>query len=97
MSKARSAPDHVIIIVIFLLLAIGVLMVYSASAAFAFHKYQDSFYLQSGSFCLQPWGYCVCFSFQGALYDWEKMARPFFSDLCWLINSRVNSRRWDFT
>ncbi|MBA4494247.1 stage V sporulation protein E [Paenactinomyces guangxiensis] len=44
MNKMRTAPDFVIVAAIFLLLAIGVVMVYSASAAFAYHKYGDSFY-----------------------------------------------------
>lgn len=44
MNKVRTAPDFVIITAILLLLAIGVIMVYSASAAFAYHKYGDPFY-----------------------------------------------------
>jgi cell division protein FtsW len=44
MHKPKSAPDFYIITSIFLLLTIGVVMVYSASAAFAYHKYGDSFY-----------------------------------------------------
>lgn len=44
MAKPRSAPDMVIIIVILLLLTIGVIMVYSASAAYSHHKFGDSFF-----------------------------------------------------
>lgn len=79
MSKARSAPDHVIIIVIFLLLAIGVLMVYSASAAFAFHKYQDSFYFAKRQFLFAALGILCMFLIAGSNpYDWKKWAKPFF-------------------
>ncbi|MDR6224800.1 stage V sporulation protein E [Desmospora profundinema] len=44
MPQSRNAPDPVIITVIFMLLAIGVVMVYSASAAYSLHKFGDSFY-----------------------------------------------------
>jgi cell division protein FtsW len=42
--KRNPSPDFVIVAAILLLLSIGVLMVYSASAAFAYHKYGDPFY-----------------------------------------------------
>ncbi|MCR8998287.1 FtsW/RodA/SpoVE family cell cycle protein, partial [Brevibacillus laterosporus] len=44
MSKVRSAPDFVIVFVTLLLLGIGIVMVYSASAVFAQHKFQDPYF-----------------------------------------------------
>ncbi|WP_274651854.1 stage V sporulation protein E [Paenibacillus humicola] len=44
MAKARSAPDMWMIVSILLILAIGLVMVYSASAVLAFHQFGDSFY-----------------------------------------------------
>lgn len=44
MAKARSAPDMWMLISILLILAIGLVMVYSASAVLAFHDYGDKFY-----------------------------------------------------
>lgn len=44
MRKARSGPDSILLITTLLLLAIGVIMVYSASAVLAFHDFGDSFY-----------------------------------------------------
>ncbi|WP_308638914.1 stage V sporulation protein E [Paenibacillus silvisoli] len=44
MAKARSAPDMWMIISILLILAIGLVMVYSASAVLAFHEFGDKFY-----------------------------------------------------
>ena len=44
MTKARSAPDPWILISTLSILAIGVVMVYSASAVLAFHDYGDYFY-----------------------------------------------------
>lgn len=44
MAKARSAPDMWMIISILLILAIGLVMVYSASAVLAFHDFGDKFY-----------------------------------------------------
>ncbi|NGQ93717.1 stage V sporulation protein E [Brevibacillus sp. SYP-B805] len=44
MSKVRTAPDFVIITATLLLLGIGVVMVYSASAIYALNKYHDAYY-----------------------------------------------------
>lgn len=44
MQKTRMSPDFVIVSAVLLLLTIGVMMVYSASASMAFHKFGDSFY-----------------------------------------------------
>ena len=44
MARARTAPDLWMIIPTLLILAIGVIMVYSASAILAFHDFGDSFY-----------------------------------------------------
>ncbi|MBO9604966.1 MAG: stage V sporulation protein E [Paenibacillaceae bacterium] len=44
MGKARSAPDFVLMAATLMLLAIGVVMVYSASAVLAYHDFGDYFY-----------------------------------------------------
>ncbi|WP_028611224.1 stage V sporulation protein E [Paenibacillus harenae] len=44
MAKARSAPDIWMLAAIGLILAIGLIMVYSASAVLAFHEHGDRFY-----------------------------------------------------
>jgi len=44
MGKARSAPDIWIVVSTILILTIGIVMVYSASAVLAFHQYGDWFY-----------------------------------------------------
>ncbi len=44
MTRARTVPDLWIIIPTLLILTIGVIMVYSASAILAFHDFGDSFY-----------------------------------------------------
>lgn len=44
MAKIRTAPDMTIAASTLFLLAIGVIMVYSASAVLAFHEYGDTFY-----------------------------------------------------
>jgi cell division protein FtsW len=44
MARARTAPDLWLIIPTLLILTIGVIMVYSASAILAFHDFGDSFY-----------------------------------------------------
>ncbi|MNO15195.1 Lipid II flippase FtsW [compost metagenome] len=44
MSKSRTAPDYWLLASILGLLAIGIVMVYSAGSVLAFHDYGDSFY-----------------------------------------------------
>lgn len=44
MAKARSSPDFVIIAATLLLLAIGVVMVFSSSAIISYHKYNGDYY-----------------------------------------------------
>ncbi|MCM3626445.1 stage V sporulation protein E [Paenibacillus glycanilyticus] len=44
MAKARSAPDVWMIVSIALILTIGLVMVYSASAVLAFHEFGDKYY-----------------------------------------------------
>ncbi|WP_282941530.1 stage V sporulation protein E [Paenibacillus sp. RC67] len=44
MAKARSAPDVTMLVCTMMLLAIGVVMVYSASAVLAFHEFGDLYY-----------------------------------------------------
>lgn len=44
MSKSRTAPDFWLMASILGLLAIGIVMVYSAGSVLAFHDYGDSFY-----------------------------------------------------
>ena len=44
MSTKRSTPDFILIITTFLLLAIGLIMVYSASAVWADYKFDDTLF-----------------------------------------------------
>jgi cell division protein FtsW len=74
MKQMKHAPDFVIIIAILLLLAIGVLMVYSASAAFAYHKYGDAFYFAKRQFLFAALGVFLMFIVANIdpkkFYDW---------------------------
>lgn len=56
MSKARSTPDFLIIFSSLALLSIGILMVYSASAVLAHHKYDDYFYFAKRQFLFAALG-----------------------------------------
>ncbi|MFN2746123.1 MULTISPECIES: stage V sporulation protein E [Bacillus] len=44
MQTKKTSPDFLLVIITLLLLAIGLIMVYSASAVWATHKYDDSFF-----------------------------------------------------
>lgn len=79
MSKARTAHDFVIVIVIILLLSIGVLMVYSASAAFAYHTYDDPFFFAKRQFLFAALGVFFMFFIAGVdPNQWKRWAKPGF-------------------
>lgn len=61
MNPKSQTPDIVIVVAIVLLLTIGVLMVYSASAAFAYHKYDDAFYFAKRQFLFASLGVFLMF------------------------------------
>lgn len=44
MGSKKKAPDFVIICTVLLLLSIGIIMVFSSSSVWAFHRYKDSLY-----------------------------------------------------
>jgi cell division protein FtsW len=74
MKQVKHAPDFVIVIAILFLLSIGVLMVYSASAAFAHHKYGDAFYFAKRQFLFAALGVFLMFLVTNIdpkkFYDW---------------------------
>ncbi|SFX26930.1 cell division protein FtsW [Thermoactinomyces sp. DSM 45891] len=77
MQKTKKSPDFVIVVAILLLLTIGVMMVYSASASMAFHKYGDSFYFAKRQLLFAALG--VFFMFLVTNVDRKKlydMAKP---------------------
>jgi cell division protein FtsW len=78
MLKTRTTPDFVIVTVILLLLTIGVIMVYSASAAFAHHKYGDSFYFAKRQLLFAALGVFLMFIIANInpkqFYDWAQPA-----------------------
>ncbi|SFJ04583.1 stage V sporulation protein E [Thermoflavimicrobium dichotomicum] len=76
MLKTRTTPDYWIVAAILLLLTIGVVMVYSASAAFAYHKYGDSFYFAKRQFLFAALGVFLMFVVANIdpqkFYEWAK-------------------------
>lgn len=76
MSKAKSAPDIWIIISTLLLLTIGVIMVYSASAVLAYHEFGDWFYYLKRQFLFAVLGIVAMFFTMNVDYwVWKKYAR----------------------
>jgi cell division protein FtsW len=76
MGKARSAPDIWIIITTLLLLTIGVIMVYSASAVLAFHEFGDWFYYLKRQLLFAVLGVLAMFFTMNVDYwVWKKYAR----------------------
>lgn len=77
MAKTRSVPDLWMIVAIIGILAIGVVMVYSASAVAAFHDYGDSYYYVKRQLLFAVLGVCAMFVTMNVEYTtWRKYAFP---------------------
>jgi cell division protein FtsW len=75
--KARSAPDVWMLISIFLILAIGLVMVYSASAVLAFHDFGDKYYYLKRQLIFAVLGIVALFFTMNVDYRvWKKWATP---------------------
>lgn len=76
MGKARSAPDVWILISTLLLLTIGVVMVYSASAVLAYHEFGDWFYYLKRQLLFAVLGIIAMFFTMNMDYHvWKKYAK----------------------
>lgn len=77
MAKTRSVPDLWMIAATLGILAIGVVMVYSASAVAAFHDYGDSFYYVKRQLLFAALGIAAMFFTMNVEYTfWRKWAGP---------------------
>ncbi|MBB6673220.1 stage V sporulation protein E [Cohnella nanjingensis] len=77
MAKSRSAPDIWMIVATIGILAIGVIMVYSASAVAAFHDYGDKFYYVKRQLLFAALGVAAMFVTMNVDYDrFRKWALP---------------------
>ena len=75
MVKARSAPDIWLLISILLILFIGLMMVYSASAVLAFHEFGDKFYFLKRQSIFAGLGLMSMFFMMNVNYSvWKKWA-----------------------
>jgi cell division protein FtsW len=76
MPKVRSAPDVILLFSTLALLAIGVVMVYSASAVLAFNEYGDSFYYLKRQIIFAVLGlFAMYFMMNTDYWVWKKFAK----------------------
>ncbi|GLX68264.1 stage V sporulation protein E [Paenibacillus glycanilyticus] len=76
MAKARSAPDVWMIVSIALILTIGLIMVYSASAVLAFHDHGDKFYFVKRQLIFAVLGvFALTFTMNMNYLVWKKWAK----------------------
>lgn len=77
MSRKKSTPDFLLIILTFSLLAIGLIMVYSASAIWAEYKFHDSFFFAKRQLLFAGVGVVAMFFIMNIDYwiwrDWSKV------------------------
>lgn len=82
MVKTRSAPDIWLLISILLILFIGLMMVYSASAVLAFHEFGDKFYFLKRQSIFAGLGLLSMFFMMNMNYSvWKKWA-PILVIIC---------------
>ncbi|UHA74125.1 stage V sporulation protein E [Paenibacillus sp. 481] len=76
MVKARTAPDLWLIVSIVSLLAIGIVMVYSAGSVLAFHDYGDSYYFVKRQLLFAVLGLAAMFFTMNVDYNvWRSYAK----------------------
>jgi len=73
----KSTPDFILILVTLTLLAIGLIMVYSASAVWANYKFNDSFFFAKRQLLFAGLGFAAMFLMMNIDYwSWRKWAKP---------------------
>lgn len=76
MGKARSAPDLIMLAATFALLAIGVVMVYSASAVLSYHDFGDWYYYLKRQLLFAVLGVLAMLAIMNVDYwVWKKFAK----------------------
>ncbi|GAB7387662.1 stage V sporulation protein E [Bacillaceae bacterium] len=85
MSKARSTPDLLIIFTTLLILGVGIVMVYSASAVLAYNKYGDYFFFAKRQLFFALLGIAAMFFMMNVDYwIWKKWAKTVLL-LCFVL------------
>lgn len=104
MPTKRATPDFILLIVTFLLLTIGLVMVYSASAVWAEYKFDDSFYFAKRQMLFAGLGIIAMFFVMNMEYwSWRTLAKLLLI-VCFILlilvlipgigNVRNGSRSW---
>jgi cell division protein FtsW len=76
MGKTRTAPDTIMMGATFMLLTIGVFMVYSASAVLSFHDFGDAFYYVKRQLLFAALGVAAMFfTMKTDYWVWKKAAK----------------------
>jgi len=85
LSKTKSAPDFILLIATALLLLIGVLMVYSASAVWANYKFSDSLFFAKRQLFFAVVGVIAMWTIMNVDYwTWRKWAKPILV-ICFIL------------
>ncbi|RWR08189.1 stage V sporulation protein E [Siminovitchia fortis] len=85
MPLKKSTPDFILIIVTMTLLAIGLIMVYSASAVWADYKFNDSFFFAKRQLLFAGLGFAAMFLMMSIDYwSWRKWAKPILI-ICFIL------------
>ena len=98
MPTKKTTPDFILIILTFTLLAIGLIMVYSASAVWAKYKFDDSFFFAKRQMLFAGVGIIAMFFIMNIDYwTWRTWAKVLIIICFVLLDSCINSRSWECT
>ena len=81
MPTKKTTPDFILMIVTLTLLAVGMIMVYSASAIWADYKFEDSFFFAKRQLYLQVLDNCNVFYHEYRLLDMANMVKDYYNYL----------------
>lgn len=85
-NRTRHSPDYGFLLVVLLLLAIGMVMVYSASVAKASANFGDGFYYLKRQFFWAVLGLCaMAVTSRIDYWHWQRWARPLFIAMVLLL------------
>ena len=96
MPTKKTTPDIILMILTFSLLAIGFIMVYSASAIWADYKFDDSFFFAKRQMLFAGVGIIAMFFIMNIDYwTWRTWSKGYNHYLLCVTLTCVNSRDWE--
>ena len=96
MPMKKSSPDFILIVATLSLLAMGLIMVYSASAIWATYKFNDSFFFAKRQFLFAGVGIVAMLVIMNIDYwNWKNWSKPILLICFALVTRCIDSWSWN--